>query len=507
MSTQLPPEVSKLVEKLKSKLWRMNNLYHIKDKEGKEVVMKLNPAQQKVVLDFRHNKKIILKSRQQGISTLYLLYYLDSCIFTPGIETGVQSYGKNESKKLARRAKLAWDRLPDVIKRAFNVRLEKYNADELVFSNGSTLKIGNFRGDTLQSLHVSELGKIAKKYPEKAKELKAGAFQAVSKNSKITIESTAEGKSGLFYEMWLKAMRHTGEFGPFDFQPIFLSWVHDPDCLIDVEKYIDDEKAKYFDWVEEQVGCVLTSQQKWWYVSKEEELTDMMKQEYPTTWEEAFEQSVEGTIYRKEFDHLIKHERIQSNLVTEGYPTYVSYDLGVNDKTVLQFCQIINGTPRLVYTYANKGENIEFYVKIMQSLKQFKIIQVLLPHDANVQELIAGRTRLEEFRRLGVPARLLKRVSVKDGINATRQLLKVLYIDKDHCDDTVEAIQMYRWKYDQRVGVYLMTPEHDDSSNYMDSLKYLALGIHYNKTSKEVIDKVKANKLASKAPILDGFAI
>ena len=50
----------------------------------------------------------------------------------------------------------------------------------LGFSNRSTLRIGNFRGDTLQSLHVSELGKIAKDYPHKAKDVKDLASALIS---------------------------------------------------------------------------------------------------------------------------------------------------------------------------------------------------------------------------------------------------------------------------------------------------------------------------------------
>ena len=51
-------------EKLSSKLWRMNNLYIIRDKNGQKRTLKLNASQNKVLTQFKHNKKIILKSRQ-----------------------------------------------------------------------------------------------------------------------------------------------------------------------------------------------------------------------------------------------------------------------------------------------------------------------------------------------------------------------------------------------------------------------------------------------------------
>jgi len=196
-----------------------------------------------------------------------------------------------------------WDELDQNIKDLFGLKLVSNNQKGMTFSNGSILKIGNFRGDTLQGLHVSELGKIAKKFPEKAKELKTGAFQAVGKNSRITVESTAEGKSGLFYEIWEASQLHKKRgkpLGPFDFEPIFISWLEDPDCNIDHETEISEELNSYFTKIENSLNITLTDTQKWWYASKQKELTSDMKQEYPTTAEEAFEQSIEGTYYRHE---------------------------------------------------------------------------------------------------------------------------------------------------------------------------------------------------------------
>ena len=152
-----------------------------------------------------------------------------------------------------------------------------------------------------------------------------------------------------------------------------------------------------------------------------------------------------------------------------------------------------------MYHYQNSGQKIEFYVNIMQKIQdQLKLgpIKVILPHDAEVREMQTGRTRIQEFRRLGVTATTQKRQSIADGIEATRQFLKVCLIDSEHCQDFIEALQIYRWKFDKRLQVYLQTPEHDEVSNPCDSLKYAALGIHYNKTipysEEEITGVVKA---------------
>ena len=480
--------------KLSSKLWRMSHIYTILDKEGVKRIMSLNAAQTKILTKFKHNKKIIPKSRQQGISTLFVAYNLDDCIFKPGFQAGIQSYGQDESDKLQKRALLMWNDLDPNIKELLNIKLVSCNQKGMTFSNGSVLKIGNFRGDTLQSLHVSELAKIAKKYPEKARELKTGAFQAVSKNSKITVESTAEGASGLFYEICMQAQalqKMGAKLTPLDFELIFIGWTEDPDCSMTQKpnvpahkQHIVDELEDYFPSIEKKLGIKLTQEQKNWYIAKKIELGDDMKQEYPATLEEAFEQSVHGTIYKKEYDNILLEKRIQPNLFIPKAPVTVSYDIGVNDETVLVFMQNHKGRPSIVNVYANSGESLEHYVAVMEALvleKQYNIVDVLLPHDANVRDFSTGRTRLERFRELGVPCRLVKKQSIDDGIEATRQLLKVVWIDSS-LEKFISAIQLYRWKTDSKLNVTLRVPLHDWCSNYMDALRYMAQGTNFSET-------------------------
>lgn len=509
MSTN--PEYQFILKNLASKKWRMNNLYKIVNKQGRLITLKANAMQEKVA-QVSHNRKIILKSRQTGISTWHLADEVDRCITTPNYSAGLQSYGLDETTKLAERAKIMLNNIPEEVYNVLGITVNRSNDKFLKFSNGSTLKIGNFRGDTLQYLHVSELGKIAKTRPEKAKEIKTGAMQALGKGTIMTIESTAEGRTGLFFETWQRSERKfkSGEpLSEFDFYPIFIGWTEDPDCTIDHPYIATPEQEAYFEELELELNIVLRPEQKWWYIMKAEELGEDVRQEYPATPEEAFQQSVEGSIYKNEYKLLVTQKRIKSGLMVERHPTIVSYDLGVNDATVLNFYQVVGGKPRIVYTYAGTGENIQYYVEAMHRIRDkynIAISKVILPHDANVRDFSTGRTRIEEFRRLGVPAVLQKRQSVDDGINAVRQFLRVCEIDADNCKDLLDAIQNYSWKYDQKLGVYLKAPLHDENSNYCDSLKYGALGIHYNKTIFTHMED-KSVKRKVRQSTYEGFAI
>lgn len=490
-------EIKELVDNLSSKLWRLNNLYYIKDKNSIIKPMKLNASQEKVLMQYQHKRKIILKSRQQGISTLYLAYNLDSCIFEDGTEAGIQSYGQNEAEKLSMRAELMWERFPESIKELLGITVDSNNKSGMYFSNKSILKIGNFRGDTLQSLHVSELGKIAKKFPEKAKELKTGAFQAVSVNNRITIESTAEGRSGLFYEMWQKAERKKIlglELNALDFQPIFLPWYDDPDCQLFTETPMEDKVINYLVELEKQLNITFTDYQKWWYQAKYEELGEDMTQEYPSTAIEAFNQSVEGMYYREEYKTL----KIKKDLYDKNLTVHMAVDLGMSDDFVIGFFQVhegygINGEkvyiPKIIGEYRNSGYGLEFYRDIIAKLGRsqgWKYGVTFVPHDIKVRELIAGKTRWDAMVNMGFNPVLVKKHAIADGIECVREFLKIVEIEED-CTDILDSIQNYRKKKDEKLGVFLESPIHDVFSHPADMLRYMAVGFKYSRPTNNFV--------------------
>jgi len=496
-------DIAELVSNLSSKLWRLNNLYYIKDKNSNIGPMRLNASQEKVLVKYKHKRKIILKSRQQGISTLYLAYNLDSCIFEDGTEAGIQSYGQNEAEKLSMRAELMWDMFPQSIKELLGISVDSNNKSGMYFSNKSILKIGNFRGDTLQSLHVSELGKIAKKYPEKAKELKTGAFQAVSVNNRITIESTAEGKSGLFYDMWVKAERKqmlNMELTDLDFQAIFLPWYDDPDCQLFQKVDITNKVMDYLEKLQEKLGIKLTDYQLWWYQAKYEELGDDITQEYPSTSTEAFNQSVEGMYYKEEYKTL----RIRKDLYDPNLLVHMAMDLGMSDDFIIGFFQVyeveINGKtykkPRIIGEYRNSGYGLEHYRQVVAklgSIMGYKYGITYVPHDIKQRELIAGKTRWDALSSMGFSPRLVKKHAVADGIECVREFLKEVEVEED-CEIILNSVQNYRKKRDDKLGVFLDSPVHDEFSHPADMVRYMAMGLKYcPPTELYVLRKRKMN--------------
>ena len=325
---------------LSSKLWRMNNIYKVKNKKGKMVTFRMNPLQRKVA-SCKHNRKIILKSRQVGISTYHLLYNLDDCLFNDNQTNGVMAQGLTEASELLEKCRHAWDNLDPRIIEFLGISLNTDNTTEYGFSNNSKLMVRtSFRSGTLQNLHVSELGKIAARDPKKAKELKTGTFQAIGDDRKVTVESTAEGKSGYFYELWRQAeamLLEGKEFSELDFYPIFISWVEDPDCVLATIQYIDEKTAEYFAKIELELGIKLRDEQKNFYVAKLRELGADITQEYPSTPEEAFQAAKDGSYYGKQMKNIRVKGRIQSNLYDPNLLVHVAMDLGMNDDFTMVF--------------------------------------------------------------------------------------------------------------------------------------------------------------------------
>lgn len=461
---------------LPSKLWRMNNIYLVKNKQGSMVRFKMNPLQRKVA-EIKHNRKIVLKSRQVGVSTYHLLYNFDDCLFHPNRTNGVMAQGLTEASELLEKCRDAWDGLDPRIKEFLDVETTTDNTTEFGFTNKSKLLVRtSFRSGTLQNLHVSELGKIAARDPKKARELKTGTFQAIGDNRKVTVESTAEGRSGYFFELWNQAERmllENKEFSELDFYPIFISWIEDPDCRLSTPQYIDELTSKYFDKIEKELRVTLSDEQKFFYVAKQRELGADITQEYPSTAEEAFSAARDGSYYGVQMNNIRARGRIKANLYDPNLPVHVAMDLGMNDDFTMVFWQTHNGETRFIDCYSNNGEGILHYANVLWS-KPYSYGNVYGPHDLVVKELGTGKSRQDVFLELGINIQVIRRQLVNDGIEAVRIMLANTWIDQS-CVDLIDALDNYTKEWDDRRGVWKNNPLHNEYSHMADAVRYAAL--------------------------------
>ncbi len=372
-----------LEEKLRDRKWRLNNLYYITDKKGKKVKFKMNWAQEDLYNQL-HYFNVILKARQLGFTTFVMIYFLDACLFNSNHSAGVIAHTLDDAKKLfKKKIKFAYDNLPDWLKELRPAKTD--SARTLEFENGSSIYVGtSLRSDTLQKLLISEYGKISAKYPEKAREIKTGALNAVESGQQIFVESTAEGKTGEFFELYEKARKlldSVAQLASMQPKAFFYGWWMNPDYRTDDAVIITDEHNKYFDELETQ-GIELSEEQKYWYVLKSEQQGDDMSQEYPSSPEEAFQGSLKGAYYTKQMKKVRANGQICHLPYNSKYPVYTWWDLGTNDLMTIWFYQNIKGKHCLIDYEEASEEGWDFYSQLLLG-KGYNYIQHNFPHDGN----------------------------------------------------------------------------------------------------------------------------
>lgn len=452
-------------------IWRLNNLYEIIDKDGKGVPFRMNWAQQEFVEGI-HRRNLILKARQLGMTTLCCLMYLDDCLFNPNIAAAVIAHKIDDAKKIfASKVKYPYDRLPDQLKAA--VPLVRASADTLVLANNSTIQVSlSTRSGTVQWLHVSEYGKICAQYPDKAREIRTGAFPSAEKGV-ITIESTAEGEEGDFYERCQRAQQ-VKELSSLDYKFFFYPWYREPGYSQPRSTTAcSPDDLRYFMLVEQETGHTFSDEQINWWLAQERELGGDMKREYPATPREAFEQALEGAIFADQIAVAFKHNRIGNFPVNPAYPVSTYWDLGYFDETAIWFGQDIGEQTRFVGYYENSGEQIDHYIR---HLKEWAVEhnatfgEHYLPHDGDRKDMFVPGGRLAVMGKLGFQPKIVNRTPDKsEAVAVARRKFQMAAFDADACKKGLSNLKRYRKEWDERRGVWRDKPHHGPESNGSDA--------------------------------------
>lgn len=471
----------KLLELLKDPDWRIRNLYKIMDKSGKEITFVPNEAQEAMLQDLWF-RNLILKARQRGFSTLIQLMMLDTCLFNENIRAAVIAQDQQASSTIFRdKIRYAYDRLPQIVRDM--VPLTRDSASELMLANNSSLKVAtSVRSGTLQFLHVSEFGKICAQYPHKAKEVMTGSLPAVDQGGFVFIESTAEGREGAFFDMCqlAQADKDAGKkLTKLDMRFHFYSWWDAEEYEMDPEGVIiAPSDQTYFDRLEVEIGRKLSDRKRAWYVTKRRTDfggdTQMMKQEYPSTPDEAFEQSTEGTYYVDQLAQARREGRIGKVPHDPRAPVNTWWDIGLNDEMAIWFHQRIGNQDRWINYFEGSGEPFSFYTRHMQTLG-YTWGKHFLPHD--------GGKRHPGSEQIKTAADMLEDLGLKDieivpripdvtlGIQQTRDAFHSYWFDEENCADGLTHITLYKKEWNTRLGVWSDRPRHDSHSNAADALR------------------------------------
>ncbi len=236
-------------------------------------------------------RAIILKARQQGISTYCAGRVFWKTYFTPHARSVVMAHDSATSDALFNMSR-------NIIKNMnpkFRPNEVKSNAKEIVISaphfkkdTSNEKPVSSYRlytagspeagrGTTPTIAHLSEVA-----FWTHDEKILAGLFQGISEapGTEVILESTANGAMGEFYRLWKGAIE-----GENEYLPLFLPWFVTPEYYRDPPESF--ERSSEEDLLVENHG--LSDGQLYWRRLKIAEGGELkFRQEYPATPDEAF---------------------------------------------------------------------------------------------------------------------------------------------------------------------------------------------------------------------------
>ncbi len=471
-----------------SQKWRLNNLYRIIDRNSNSIPFKLNHIQCDV-LDNLHNRNLILKARQLGMSTFGVLYLLDEVLFHENIAAGIVSYSLEHAQHIFKRIiGHALDTLPKEIKSLSGI--VQRSAREISFNNGSSLRVDTtLRGGSYPLVLVSEFGKTCARNPQKAEEVITGTLQAVPRDGTIIIESTAEGSEGFFAEMVLEAARRgNAGISNLEYKLFFYSWMEEPSYALEEKVNYDVSLTDYFDKIEKETHFKITQPQRNWYAVQTKILGDKIKQEFPSNVTEAFLASSDAFYFAQGIAKAYEGNRcLHTPLYDALLPVYVAMDIGVNDLTVIIFFQLAHGEIRVIDYYEDNNKGVDFYAKFLLQEKKYLYHTIFLPHDSTKRDALdVNNTYERDFKRLfsstGTRFHVLKRMDKQLSISHAKIKLDRCVFNVARVKNFLDKVSKYRKKWNETIGRFMEEPFHNEASNYADCFQYMCQAVGHLET-------------------------
>ena len=211
-----------------------------------------------------------------------------------------------------------------------------------------------------------------------------------------------------------------------------------------------------------------------------EELADarrtMTDAQYRQEFECAFDVPALGAIYASEYQAARDERRIGNVPYDPLLPVSTHWDLGIGDATAIWFAQRLGSEIRVIDYYENRSQPLNHYAAVLKS-KPYTYADDWLPHDAQARELTSGKSAQEVLTSLGRKVRITPKLSLEDGINASRMAFPRCWFDETRTARGLECLQNYRREMNDKLGELRATPVHDWASHGADAFRYLAVAI------------------------------
>jgi hypothetical protein len=284
----------------------------VRDKQGQITPLVLNKAQLYLHSRAEDQKRrtgmvrlIVLKGRQQGMSTYIAARFFHRTLLNHGTATFILSHEGKSTATLFDMTKRFHDKLPPGLSpglAAANKNQLKFEGTDSEYTVGTAGNEDIGRSMTIKNLHMSEVA-----FYERTDQLETGLMNTVAdmEDTEIVMESTANGLGNLFHDRAMKAEANLGTY-----EMVFIPWHWSDEYRLqpppDFTPTHDEAKlaAEYG----------LDYHQLYWRRMKIENTRGGLwkfQQEYPFTVQEAFLMSGE-TFFGKEFIINARKTRVQS---------------------------------------------------------------------------------------------------------------------------------------------------------------------------------------------------
>lgn len=214
----------------------------------------------------------------------------------------------------------------------------------------------------------------------------------------------------------------------------------------------------------------------------------MGEAQYAQEMENDFDAALPGRFYADMINTMDEQGRLvyDEHLYNPHQKVHVAADVGLRDSTAWWFWQPRPDGVAVIDYYESSGVHVDHYLGVLHD-KGYDYAEIWLPHDAKAKTLATRRSTMEQIRvpssvrpdiydgSTVLPVRLVPKLSIQHGIDASRMMMTNCYIDMTNCANGVDALRSYRRQWHEHTQSYSDSPLHDWASNGADGFRYLSL--------------------------------
>jgi len=205
----------------------------------------------------------------------------------------------------------------------------------------------------------------------------------------------------------------------------------------------------------------------------------------------SFEAALPGAYFHEEMAKAKEEGRICKFAINPMLPVHTAWDIGMRDSTIILLFQREGQHYKFFDCIEGQGKGMHYYFEEMEKAQKkhgfHRYGMHYAPHDIAIREWAAGRSRMDQARRVGMNFIQVPSLGVMEGIQALRYMFQHILLHQQHCAYLIDALLSYHSEYDYEKKTF-SDPVHDWSSHYVDAMRMFAVG-YLNNHDREMLNR------------------